>query len=181
MIENKEKILKNFEDLLKKFNCFIKDGILKYNLQKNGLDPDDIFQEVRIKLWKIILNGKTIYNYPSYINKIIRTSVIDNLRKLKRDENIYSMEKQKKIHEQKCNYLSDKEAKKELSSIVGNAVNSLLINRRKVVKLFLLDMTIDEIAIIFRWSKDKTRNLLYRGLADLKKTLKSKGIHYEDE
>lgn len=179
MIEDNNK-LKDFENLLRKFNGFIKEGILKYNLQKNGLDPDDIFQDVRIKLWKIILNGKQIYNYPSYINKIIRTSVIDHLRKLKRHENIFSMEKQKKIHEHKCMYFQKKSSKKELSFIVGKAVDSLLLNRKKVVKLFLLNMSIEEIAIIFRWSKDKTRNLLYRGLSDLKKKLKDKGIYYEN-
>lgn len=180
-MDNKEKTIKNFEDLLKDFSRFIRDGIMKYNLQKNGIDPEDIIQEVRIKLWKISFNGKIIHNYPSYINKIIRTSVIDYLRKLKRDENIYSIEKQKKISEQKCNYKSEKATRKELSYIVGNATNSLIANRKKVVKLFLLNMTIDEIATIFRWSKDKTRNLLYRGLADLKKKIKNKGIHYEDK
>jgi DNA-directed RNA polymerase specialized sigma24 family protein len=40
-------------------------------------------------------------------------------------------------------------------------------------------MSIEEIALYFNWSKDKTRNLLYRGLSDLKKILKEKNIDYE--
>ncbi|MFW6131169.1 MAG: hypothetical protein ACOC5F_01045, partial [Candidatus Aminicenantaceae bacterium] len=60
-------------------------------------------------------------------------------------------------------------------------VNSLIESRRKVVKLFLLNMTIDEISTFLNWSKDKTRNLLYRGLSDLKKILKKEGIEYENK
>jgi len=44
-----------------------------------------------------------------------------------------------------------------------------------------LNMTIEEISIFLKWSKDKTRNLLYRGLSDLKKILREKGIEYEDK
>jgi DNA-directed RNA polymerase specialized sigma24 family protein len=42
-------------------------------------------------------------------------------------------------------------------------------------------MTIEEIAIYFKWTRDKTRNLLYRGLSDLKKILREKGIEYENK
>jgi len=60
-------------------------------------------------------------------------------------------------------------------------MQSLIESRRRAVKLFLLNMTIEEIAIYLQWSKDKTRNLLYRGLSDLKKTLKEKGIELENK
>jgi DNA-directed RNA polymerase specialized sigma24 family protein len=48
----------------------------------------------------------------------------------------------------------------------------LIETRKRAVKLFLLDMSIDEIAEYYNWSRDKTRNLLYRGLADLKSRVK---------
>jgi RNA polymerase sigma-70 factor (ECF subfamily) len=65
--------------------------------------------------------------------------------------------------------------------MVGEAVESLMASRRRVVQLFLLNMTLEEIAIILKWSEAKTRNLLYRGLDDLKKILREKGIEYEDQ
>ena len=64
----------------------------------------------------------------------------------------------------------------EFKRIVDSALESLIDSRRKVVKLFLLNMTIEEISIFFNWSKNKTRNLLYRGLADLKKILKDMNL-----
>jgi len=63
---------------------------------------------------------------------------------------------------------------------LGQCVDSLLDSRKKVVKLYLLNMTLEEIAGFFNWTPHKTRNLLYRGLNDLKKILKEKGIDYED-
>jgi DNA-directed RNA polymerase specialized sigma24 family protein len=66
-----------------------------------------------------------------------------------------------------------------MKDLVGRAVEALIESRRKVVKLYLLNMSIEEIALYFHWSKDKTRNLLYRGLTDLKKILKEKNIDYE--
>jgi RNA polymerase sigma-70 factor (ECF subfamily) len=63
---------------------------------------------------------------------------------------------------------------------VGKAVDGLIESRRRVVKLYLLNMSIEEISLYFHWSKDKTRNLLYRGLNDLKKILKEKNIDYEN-
>ena len=176
-----EKKEKELTEILERFSRFIQAHIRKFNLNKFGLDIDDIFQEVKIKIWKILHNEKKIVNYSSYIKKIVDSSVIDQLRKLKREEGIYLHEKNKKISEQKSNYVSDEfYSQRDMKEIVGRAVAGLLDSRRKVVKLYLLNMNIEEIAAYFRWSKDKTRNLLYRGLADLKKILKEHDIDYED-
>ena len=87
---------------------------------------------------------------------------------------------QKKIAERKSNYNNGKKQETNLKKILGQAVESLIESRRKVVKLYLLNMTLEEIADFFGWSRHKTRNLLYRGLNDLKKMLKDKGIEYEN-
>jgi RNA polymerase sigma-70 factor (ECF subfamily) len=42
-------------------------------------------------------------------------------------------------------------------------------------------MNTEEIAAYLGWTQDKTRNLLYRGLADLKKRLRDRDIEYEDK
>ena len=81
----------------------------------------------------------------------------------------------------KDDYLAELSVNDYLKERLAAAVDSLIESRRKVVKLFLLDMTIDEIASFYNWSRDKTRNLLYRGLSDLKGILKDKDIDYEDQ
>jgi RNA polymerase sigma-70 factor (ECF subfamily) len=170
-----------FKALLNRFTVLIKIQINKFNLQKFGLDPEDVSQEIKIKIWKILHDEKEIKYYPSYIRKIINSSVIDLLRKWKREEGIFIYERQRKVSETKKDYLAELSNEDYLRETIGEAVKLLIESRRKVVKLFLLDMTIEEISAYFNWSKDKTRNLLYRGLADLKKILRKKDIDYEDK
>lgn len=178
MIWDKEKE-EELAGLLNRFASFIRAHIQKFNLQKYGLDPDDIAQEVRIKIWRILHDEKKISNQASYIRKIVDSSVIDHLRRLKRDEGILAQERLRKISEKANPYSASLYREDCLKDIIGKAVDSLRESRRKVVKLFLLNLTIEEISLIFNWSKHKTRNLLYRGLADLKKILKDKDLEYE--
>lgn len=168
---------KEFEDLLSRFADFIRVHIHKFNLYKYGLDPDDVSQEVRLKIWKLFYNEKTIANYSSYIKKIVNSSVIDHLRKIRREEEIFSHEKH--VAESELTYNLEISRYKSLEEIVGTAVESLIESRRQVVKLYLLNLSIQEIASYLNWSINKTRNLLYRGLGDLKKVLKNMDIHYE--
>jgi RNA polymerase sigma-70 factor (ECF subfamily) len=167
------------EVILRNFSCHIQKHILKFNPQKNGIDPEDLSQEIKIKIWRTIEDEKKIKNYSSYIKKIVDSTVIDHIRKFKRRERILNNEKQNRISEQESYYAAHNPYRKDPRDIVGKAVGSLRESRQKVVRLYLLNMTIEEIAISLNWSKDKTRNLLYRGLADLKKMLGKKSIDYE--
>ena len=115
----------------------LKAHIQKFNIQKMGIDPDDVLQEIKIKLWKMLEDEKKINNYASYIRKIIDSSIIDQLRKLKREKGIFIHEKQKWISEQKTNYSTDVSSETNAKEIIGEAVNSLIESRRVVVKLFL--------------------------------------------
>jgi RNA polymerase sigma-70 factor (ECF subfamily) len=166
--------------ILDEFSGLIKFHIIKFNPQKFGLDPDDISQEIKIKIWRLLHNEKNIKSHSSYIKKIVNSSVIDLLRKWKRDQGIILAEKQKKVAEIKKGYPAIISPEENLRNTVAEAVDLLIESRRKVVRLHLMDMTIEEISAYFNWSTDKTRNLLYRGLVDLKNLLKSKDIDYED-
>ncbi len=169
-INNHEK----FNRLIRDFSQYIQFHIHKYNPQKKGIDPDDISQEIQIKLWKIINKNKNIQNQAAYIRKVVNSTVIDFLRKKRREEGIILIEKQKKISEIKNPYFDNEFDMGQFKEAIDSALENLIESRRKVVKLFLLDMTIEEISIFFDWSKNKTRNLLYRGLADLKELLKER-------
>ena len=167
--------------IIEKYSWFIESQILQFNPQKNGIDPDDISQEVKIKLWNVLTDEKKIYSYSSYIKKIVNSCVIDQIRKSRREEGVISNEKRKRISDRLSFYKRHNYSEDQLKNMVGEAVESLMLSRRRVVKLFLLNMTLEEIAIFLNWSEAKTRNLLYRGLDDLKKILRAKGIDYEDQ
>jgi RNA polymerase sigma-70 factor (ECF subfamily) len=68
---------KELAEILDRFSSFIKANIHRYNLPKFGLEIDDILQDIKIKIWKILHHEKEITNYSSYIKKIVDSSVID--------------------------------------------------------------------------------------------------------
>jgi RNA polymerase sigma factor (sigma-70 family) len=179
--KNEDRIkVKEFEEVLDKYAHFILFQIQKFSPQQKGIDPDDVFQDVKIKIWKILNDEKKIENYASYIKKIVDSSVIDQIRRMRREEQILYSEMQRKIAEKKNIYKRDEIDERKLKRILEQAVDSLLESRRKAVKLHLLNMSLEEISEFFNWSRHKTRNLLYRGLKDLKQALKERGIEYED-
>lgn len=163
---------KEFKELVDRFATFIKVHIMRYGVYRYGLDPDDIAQEVKLKIWRLLLSEKTIVNYTSYIRKIVSSSVIDQIRKFRREEGIYDIEKEKQVAEAELIAGEDFARFRDLEDVLRRAVDGLIESRRQVVKLYLLNLSIPEISSFLKWSPDKTRNLLYRGLADLKNKLK---------
>jgi len=168
-----------FSNILKSYAQFLNTHVQKYNLLKYGLDPEDIMQDVRIKIWNLIRSEKIIFSHGSYIKKIVNSAVIDQIRKLRREEGLFRHEKHKHIAELGYSYSKEVAHKRIVEETVGKAVEQLIDSRRQVVKLYLLNFTIQEISSYFNWSLDKTRNLLYRGLADLRKRLKDMDAKHE--
>ncbi len=167
-----------FNRIIRNFAPFMAVEVQRFNLAKYGLDPEDILQDVRIRIWQIVQSERAIISLPAYIKKIISSAVIDQLRKRRRDDSVFCQE-QHRVSELKNGYDRESDRKKAMQETVGRAVDRLIDSRRQVVKLYLLNLTIPEISGYLRWSPDKTRNLLYRGLADLKQSLKDMEAEYE--
>ena len=64
----------------------------------------------------------------------------------------------------------------EMGRAVNAAVDTIPASRRPVVRMYLMGYPREEIAALMGWTEAKTRNLLYRGLADLRQALTARGI-----
>ena len=168
-----------FEAVMEKFSQSIRASVQKLDLEKRGIDPEDIIQEVKIKIWKKLGNEKNVRLYSLYIKRIISSTLVDQIRKMRRQEKLILHEQQRLQYGDRRN-AEDPPQPEAFCEWLGEAVESLIESRRKTVKLFLSDLSIEEISSTLNWSKDKTRNLLYRGLSDLKAKLRDKGVEYED-
>jgi len=62
---------------------------------------------------------------------------------------------------------------------VARAVDDIVPSRRAVVRMYLGGYAREEIATLMGWSEAKTRNLLYRGLADLRERLVTMGVTWK--
>lgn len=65
---------------------------------------------------------------------------------------------------------------KELGEAIQNCLDRALRDRKLAVTLHLQGYTIEEAAGLLKWSRKRTENLIYRGLADLRHCLTAEGI-----
>jgi len=167
------------EAILERFSASIRASILKFGLEQKGIDPEDVYQDIRLKIIKKILSAKKIRSPASYINSVVHSTLIDCLRKSRAQEEILQFERLERLRQaegQKEPRGVDTLARRAL----GEAVDSLIPSRKKALKMFLLNMTVEEIARSLNWTPIKTRTLIYRGLDDIKRKLKKRGIDHED-
>ena len=164
-----------FETLIDSLSLSIQTSVQSFHPQKLGIDPEDLVQEIRIKLWKIFKSDKKIQNYSSYIKRVINSTIIDQIRASRRYNKIIDLEKQRNPQEWGIRNVPIRIRKE-----VNLALNSVIESRRKVVRWYLFGLNINEISKILNIDETKTRNMLYRGVNDLKIILESRGIKYED-
>ncbi|MGB7297200.1 MAG: sigma-70 family RNA polymerase sigma factor [Candidatus Aminicenantales bacterium] len=168
-----------FEALLDRFSGRIRESVLRHGLESRGIDPDDVIQDVKIKIWKKLVREKKTRFHSLYIKRAVNSVLIDHLRSVRRQERVILRAGQRiRPGEGKNPEFPDEG--NGYWELVNEAVSSLMEPRRQVVTLFLMDLTADEISSVLKWSQDKTRNLLYRGLSDLREKLKEGGVEYEN-
>jgi RNA polymerase sigma factor (sigma-70 family) len=70
-----------------------------------------------------------------------------------------------------------REAVHKVSSILAQFPD----DQRRAVGMYLQGMTSQDVADLMGWTEPKSRNLIYRGVNQLRKTLREEGIEYEIE
>lgn len=175
-----------FDQLVKEFGLYLRNTIASICPKNLGIQIDDIEQEARIRLWKALEREVEIRDHASYIYRIAFTTTIDAIRRVKsrKEEQLTTTEdstQESKEPEVVIDQRPSPHEKTETKQIL-NQVEQILAtmdqNRRSAIRLYLQGMTSFEIADVRGWSEPKARNLLYRGLKDLRAGLKAAGIDY---
>lgn len=141
-------------------------------------DVDEVFQEVRIRLWRA--RGEESEQISSVRSSYLyRTAVSASLDVIRRHRR--AREDAIEATGDDPSYASpvgpDEDlAESELARKVAQAIETITESRRPVVRMYLAGYGREEIAALLGWSEAKTRNLLYRGLADLRERLTAQGI-----
>jgi DNA-directed RNA polymerase specialized sigma24 family protein len=69
------------DQLLRRFAARVRAQIESNRLIQHGIDPDDVEQEVRIRLWKALERDPNADFPASYIQKVVVTVMVDALRR----------------------------------------------------------------------------------------------------
>ncbi len=145
-------------------------------------EVDEVMQEVRIRIWRSRGTGgdesEQIARSPaSYVYKTAVSAALDLLRsrRTERSRMTVSLGQEALDVAQRAGAESALESS-ELTSQITGALDTISGPRRVVVGMYLAGYPREEIASLLGWTEAKTRNLLYRGLADLRERLTQRGI-----
>ncbi len=164
--------------LLDKYRLLLKKAVSKTVKNAHIYDVDDIVQEACTRVLKAIRNKNPVKNMESYVYRIGVTTAIDALRKIKsRKES--TMEDVCSTIRHQIDYCSppspDDEYQAEQMIVRIKAVlNQLAENRKATVLLHIQGYSIEKIAEKLQWSEAKVRNLIYRGMSELRSKLNFK-------
>lgn len=162
------------ETALRRFGEDVRGIALSFRLA--GDDVDELEQEIRLRLWKTLRTGEKIGGAPaSYVRQVARSAAIDLFRRRRaRREETLSEESERgamTVPTAEAQLVSA-----EFSASLARALEGLVSSRQGAVRMHLAGYPREEIADLMGWSEAKTRNLLYRGLEDLRERLTAMGI-----
>ena len=174
--------------ILDEYGAFLRRTITHFCPKDLGIHFSDIEQEARLRLWRALQSEREIRDPASYLYRIAMTATLDAVRRIKakREEQLRLVEDEYEDEGAPLALSSDpnrspevEAGRKQLAGKVRTALARLSDNRRRAVGLYLEGMASQEIATLLGWSEPKARNLLYRGLSDLRAQLRAEGIEYE--
>jgi RNA polymerase sigma-70 factor (ECF subfamily) len=170
------------ERVLEKFGGIVRRVCWRYHF--TGVEADELIQEVRIRLWHAHAAdeqaGEHIQAIPaSYLHRTALSAAVDLLRRrrARRADKMVSFDDDP---EGATDAPVAEEAleQSELAEQVERAIQSIQASRRPVVRMHLKGHSREEIATLLGWTESKTRNLLYRGLAELRQRLLAEGVRW---
>jgi RNA polymerase sigma-70 factor, ECF subfamily len=179
-----------FNAVIKEYGRFLRQTIIRFCPKDLGLQFNDIEQEARLRLWRALQSEREIQNLTSYLYRIAVTSTLDAIRRVKskrEDQLLLADEEEEEAGEPQRlvagpEHAPDLQAERRLlMRKIETALAALPENRRRAVGLHLQGMTKQEIGDLLGWSESKARNLVYRGLHELREQLRAEGVDYEGD
>ncbi|MEO8200256.1 MAG: RNA polymerase sigma factor, partial [Gemmatimonadota bacterium] len=141
-------------------------------------EREELVQDVRIRLWRALETDDRISSVPAaYVYRAAVSAAVDLIRRRRARREVY-VDVGRPSGEAFFGHaeLVDLPERSDLTDRVGAAVEALLPSRRPVVRMYLAGYKLDEIAQLLGWTNARTRNLLYRGLEDIRESLKLQGL-----
>jgi RNA polymerase sigma-70 factor, ECF subfamily len=143
---------------------------------------DDLVQASLMRMMDICKKREGNHTFSaSYLYKVAYSALVDEIRRVRRRREVpleVGPEEERPAPEKAIS--DDDPEKRAMSREIGRGIQSclglMLAERRQAVALHLLGHSVPDAARILGWSSKRTENFVYRGLADLRRCLQSKGL-----
>jgi len=155
---------------------------LRRAARRTGLrdqDLDEVVQDVRVRLWKALDSGEKISGVTaSYVYSAGRSAAIDLIRRRRdeRDQSLTVDSGEEPMFAAAAPTQLDLAVRRDVVERLEAAIDTLDPRRAVAVRMHLAGYAREEIGDLMGWTEPKTRNLIYRGLADLRDRLRQRGI-----
>jgi RNA polymerase sigma-70 factor (ECF subfamily) len=172
------------EYLLERYAGLLRSAIHRYCPRDLGISAADVEQEARVRLWRALQRETELGDPASYVYRVAVTATIDAVRRARtrREDQLREGpdedDAEQPFPDDARNQPDAQLERRELMARVGAALSTLSDDRRRAVELHLQGLTLAEIAELLSWSEARTRNLVYRGMDDLRGALRREGIEY---
>jgi RNA polymerase sigma factor (sigma-70 family) len=165
------------ESIMTRYSGVLRTVGARYRLP--SADLDELAQEVRVRLWGALSSDERIDAVsPSYLYRAATTAAIDIVRRRRSSRgDSLDMVDDAELSQRRAPPTPERDMSlRELGEQVEEALQSITASRRPVVRMYLAGYGTTEIGELLGWTEAKARNLVYRGLADLRVRLKAMGI-----
>lgn len=177
MSQDSESVDARLQQVLADFGARLGVLMRTYRLDRHGIDPADVEQEVRIRLWKAIARDRSGAFHASYVQRVVATTVIDALRRaevraaepLPEDDDEPGQLPEEGIGPEQS--ASDGERMSGLKQCLAEIPE----RRRLPITMHLQGFSLQEIADVAGVSAEAARKLVTRGLDGLKSRLRELG------
>ncbi len=163
-----------FEELVSRYARLIRSVVRRVAGEQDPAVLDDVEQQVLLSLWKATRDEQVIHHPSSYI---YRTAVRETVRMLRRERT--RREREGIVAAGSVRRVPDPEEiaeSRELGVQVDVALKALSGDRSRAVRAHLAGFSVREIMDMFDWTYNRARNLIARGMADLRRELRAGGI-----
>ena len=179
---------RRLEDLLARYGALLAATIRRVCPYDLGIDTQDIEQEARVRLWRALARATDGNLAASYIQKVAATAAIDAIRAARTRWDRMALSDLGSRNEDQAGSGAgveldsgqaspeDLTRRRQVGKAIESSISDLSHARSRAVRLHLWGLSSPEISRLTGWSPTKTRSLISRGLAQLRRRLSEQGV-----
>lgn len=165
----------DLEELVRRFSRLVRSVAARVGGSRGHQIAEDVEQEVFLSIWKQLKREQFIEKPSSYIYRAAVRETIRLLNRERPDETTMDESAAVAVAD-RAPTPAERLFAGERGQVLSEAIKSLPTDRRRAVQAYLAGFSVPEVMTMYGWSYERARNLSARGMADLRASLKTRGI-----
>lgn len=183
-IRDRHDVDANLREIVERYGPFLRRTVRRLCPERLGIDPDEVEQQALLRLWRALERETDLSQPASYLYRIVSSATVDAIRAVRRRQEVPLEQDNDRMDDPPANRPEPASEQpgpdrlldaSETGAAVRAALARLTTNRRRAVTLHLDGFSHRDAAALLGWSEAKVRNLVWRGLHDLRTELRREG------